>query len=69
MSENGLSFNARKAMTVHLGEAAGSELSLFLLRLAARVEDLENENQSLRQQLEPVSVSLEEEVIPLRRAA
>ncbi|WP_197443356.1 hypothetical protein [Lignipirellula cremea] len=56
-------------MTVHLGEAAGSELSLFLLRLAARVEDLENENQSLRQQLEPVSVSLEEEVIPLRRAA
>ena len=66
MSENGLSFNARMAMTVHLGEAAGSELSLLLLRMAARLDDLEIANEELRHQLDTQSISA---TVPLRRAA
>lgn len=36
----GLSYNARKALSVHIGEAAGSEIANLLQRMAAQIEEL-----------------------------
>jgi hypothetical protein len=41
MKDLQLSFNARKALSVHLGEAAGSEIAAYLQALAARVQELD----------------------------
>jgi hypothetical protein len=38
--ELGLSYNARKALTVHLGEAAGNEIATLLQRMSAQIEEL-----------------------------
>ncbi len=40
MGENQLSYKARKALMVHVGEAAGTEIADLLSRLAAEVEEL-----------------------------
>ncbi len=36
----GLSYNTRKALTVHLGESAASELAALLQRMASQIEEL-----------------------------
>jgi hypothetical protein len=36
----GLSYNARKALTVHIGEKAGTEIADLLQRLAAEIDEL-----------------------------
>jgi len=36
-----LTFNTRKSLANHLGESAGSEISNLIMRLIARVEQLE----------------------------
>jgi hypothetical protein len=41
MKDNlGLSYNARKALSVHVGEAAGSEIANLLHRMATQIEEL-----------------------------
>ncbi len=41
MSTNlGLSYQARKALNVHIGEAAGTEIANLLQRMAAQIEEL-----------------------------
>jgi len=37
---SGLSYQARKALNVHIGEAAGTEIANLLQRLAAQIEEL-----------------------------
>ena len=39
-SNLGLSYNARKALSVHLGEAAGTEVANLLQKMAAQIEEL-----------------------------
>jgi hypothetical protein len=41
MAKQKLSFGSRKALSVHLGEAAGSELGTLIQELLDRVEQLE----------------------------
>ena len=40
MTEYGLSYNARKALQVHVGEAAGTEIANLLAEMAAEIEQL-----------------------------
>ena len=41
MSKNlGLSYSARKALTVQVGESAGTEIANLLQRMAAQIEEL-----------------------------
>lgn len=41
MSNNlGLSYNARKALAVHVGEAAGNEIANLIQRMASQIEEL-----------------------------
>ncbi|QDV23546.1 hypothetical protein [Aureliella helgolandensis] len=41
MSNNlGLSYSARKALSVHVGEAAGNEIANLIQRMAAQIEEL-----------------------------
>ncbi len=41
MSMNlGLSYNARKALAVHVGEEAGNEIANLIQRMAAQIEEL-----------------------------
>lgn len=41
MSNNlGLSYNARKALSVHVGEAAGNEIANLIQRMAAQIDEL-----------------------------
>jgi hypothetical protein len=39
-SNLGLSYNARKALSVHVGEAAGNEIANLIQRMAAQIEEL-----------------------------
>ncbi len=39
-SNLGLTYNARKALSVHLGEAAGTEVANLLQKMAAQIEEL-----------------------------
>lgn len=39
-SVSGLSYNARKALTVHIGEKAGAEIADLLHQMALEIEDL-----------------------------
>ena len=36
----GLSYNARKALSVHIGESAGNEIANLIQRMAAQIEEL-----------------------------
>jgi hypothetical protein len=47
--ELGLSFSARKALTVHLGEAAGNEIATLLQRMAAQIDELKKGKVSVTQ--------------------
>jgi hypothetical protein len=47
--ELGLSFSARKALTVHLGEAAGNEITTLLQRMAAQIDELKKSKVSVTQ--------------------
>ncbi|WP_164102724.1 hypothetical protein [Candidatus Laterigemmans baculatus] len=40
MKKTGLSFNSRKALTVNLGEAAGTEIANLIQRLSSEIEEL-----------------------------
>ena len=41
MSNNlGLSYSARKALSVHVGEAAGNEIANLIQRMATQIEEL-----------------------------
>ena len=40
-SHLGLSYNARKALAVHLGESAGTEVANLLASMAAQIEELQ----------------------------
>jgi hypothetical protein len=41
MHENlGLSYSARKALSVHVGETAGNEIANLIQRMAAQIEEL-----------------------------
>jgi len=39
-SNLGLSYNARKALSVHIGESAGTEIANLLQKMAAQIEEL-----------------------------
>lgn len=39
-STNGLSYNARKALSVQVGEEAGTEIANLIQRMAAQIEEL-----------------------------
>jgi hypothetical protein len=65
--ELGLSYNARKALTVHLGEAAGNEIATLLQRMATQIEELKRSKVSVTQVIpdrvktDPLLQSLENE--------
>lgn len=40
MRRNGLSYNSRKALMVHIGEAAGTEIANLIAEMAAEIEEL-----------------------------
>lgn len=40
MRSNGLSYNSRKALTVHIGEAAGTEVANLIAQMASEIEEL-----------------------------
>lgn len=40
MKTTGLSYNARKALMVHIGEAAGTEIANLISQMAAEIEEL-----------------------------
>ncbi|MEM9643761.1 MAG: hypothetical protein AAF989_02110 [Planctomycetota bacterium] len=40
MKELGLSYSARKALMVHVGESAGTEIANLISKMAAEIEDL-----------------------------
>jgi hypothetical protein len=47
MRKNVLSFDARKALSVNLGEAAGSEIASVIMTLAKQVEELQKNKVSV----------------------
>lgn len=50
MSNNlGLSYSARKALCVQLGEAAGTEVANLLQRMAAQIEELKRNKVNVTQ--------------------
>ena len=44
-----LSYSARKALTVHLGESAGNEIATLLQKMAAQIEELKLSKVSVTQ--------------------
>ena len=40
MHEKGLSYKARKALMVHIGEEAGAEIADYIAKLTAEIEQL-----------------------------
>jgi hypothetical protein len=40
MKKSGLSYSARKALMVHVGESAGTEIANLLSEMAAEIEEL-----------------------------
>lgn len=50
MSSNlSLSYNARKALSVHLGESAATEIANLLQRMAAQIEELKRNKVNVTQ--------------------
>lgn len=66
MQELELSYNGRKALCVHIGDEAGSEITELLQTLIARVEKLEKTKVDIMP-IVPMQPSLQ--TSPLRRAA
>ena len=62
-----LTYSARKALTVHLGETAGNEVASLLQRMAAQIEELKRTKVSVTQvipnasRLDPTIQALESE--------
>jgi len=62
-----LSYSARKALTVHLGEAAGTELASLIQRMATQIEELKRSKVSVTQVIpnqgaaDPLTKALESE--------
>ena len=62
-----LSYSARKALTVHLGESAGNEIASLIQRMATQIEDLKRSKVSVTQvipnanKLDPASQALASE--------
>lgn len=62
-----LSYSARKALTVHLGESAGNEIASLIQRMAAQIEELKRGKVSVTQvipsanKLDPLAEALESE--------
>lgn len=62
-----LSYSARKALTVHLGEVAGNEIASLIQRMAAQIEELKRNKVSVTQVIpnqgvsDPLSKALESE--------
>ena len=62
-----LSYSARKALTVHLGESAGNEIASLLQRMAAQIEELKRNKVSVTQvipnanKMDPAVQALESE--------
>jgi len=62
-----LSYSTRKALTVHLGEKAGNEVSSLLARMASQIEELKRSKVSVTQvipnekKLDPIIAALESE--------
>jgi hypothetical protein len=40
MKTHGLSYNTRKALTVHIGEAAGNEIANLIQKMACEIDEL-----------------------------
>jgi hypothetical protein len=63
----GLSYSARKALTVHLGESAGNEIASLIQRMAAQIEELKRSKVSVTQvipsvsRIDPLTQALESE--------
>ena len=66
MQELELSFRSRKALTVHVGEAAATDIIDFLDRLAERVEQLERGQVDVMQ---IVPMTARKKTQPARKAA
>lgn len=49
MKPHSLSFQARKALQVHIGERAGTEIAELLQALVARIDELERSKVSVMQ--------------------
>jgi hypothetical protein len=62
-----LSYSARKALTVHLGESAGNEIASLIQRMAAQIEELKRNKVSVTQvipnanKVDPVIQAIESE--------
>jgi len=62
-----LTYSARKALTVHLGETAGNEIASLLQRMAAQIDELKRSKVSVTQvipsasRLDPTIQALESE--------
>lgn len=58
MSNNlGLSYSARKALCVQLGESAGTEVANLLQRMAAQIEELKRSKVNVTQVVPNVAAS------------
>jgi len=62
-----LSFNSRKALSVHVGETAATEIVDFLEQLAERVEQLERNKVDITQ-IVPAKPARKKS-LPVRKAA
>lgn len=58
---SGLSYNTRKALTVHLGETAGNEIAAIFQRMASQIEELKRSKVSVT----PVIPGPKTEISPL----
>ncbi|MBC8355050.1 MAG: hypothetical protein H8E66_23980 [Planctomycetes bacterium] len=67
MKELELSFNSRKALSVHIGEAAAAEIIDFLEKMADRVEKLERGKVDVLQ-IVPTTLT-KAKTPPMRKAA
>lgn len=62
-----LSYSARKALSVHLGESAGNEIASLIQRMAAQIEELKRGKVSVTQvvpsaiKLDPLTQALDSE--------
>jgi hypothetical protein len=62
-----LSYSARKALTVHLGETAGNEIASLIQRMAIQIEELKRNKVSVTQVIpnqsvmDPLTKALESE--------
>ncbi len=48
-SPNGLSYNARKALSVQIGEEAGAEIANLIQRMASQIEELKRSKVNVTQ--------------------